>query len=49
MKSILASLAGFDDDVEDGEVPELGELPKDMPQASKRGKYEQDSHHKPFR
>ncbi|CAL5218767.1 g486 [Coccomyxa viridis] len=38
-----------DDDIEDGEVPEVGELPEDMPSASKRGKYKQDSHHKPFR
>lgn len=50
VKYLFAWPADFDDDdIEDGEVPELGGLPEDMPQASKRGKYEQDSHHKPFR
>lgn len=41
--------ADLDNDVEEGQVPEDGELPEDMPQAGKRGKYEHDSHHKPFR
>lgn len=30
-------------------MPEDGELPDDTPQQSKRGEFEQDGHHKPFR
>ena len=38
-----------DFDVEEGEVPEDGELPEEALQQSKRGRFEHNNHHKPFR
>lgn len=44
-----SSQCSADVDVEEGEVPEDGELPEEASQHSKRGRFEHDSHHKPFR
>lgn len=42
-------LADFDDEDEEGELPEDTEVPDEASQQSKRVRFEQDSHHKPFR
>lgn len=42
-------LADFDDEDEEGELPEDTEAPDEASQQSKRVRFEQDSHHKPFR
>ncbi len=42
-------LAEFDDEDEEGELPDDGEVPEEASQQSKRIRFEQDSHHKPFR
>ena len=42
-------LTDFDDEDEEGELPEDKEVPDEASQQSKRVRLEQDSHHKPFR
>lgn len=50
---VLASKAQWyrsaDFDMEEGEVPEDGELPEEALQQSERGRFEHKNHHKPFR